>query len=116
MLARFVLSLCQNHKKISNERMAVDNKLEKEKYGRKMSWPILRYYPGSFLEGLRKSTETPVRTEGLRVEIFESGTYRMCSWSANHSTSNIRLSLSEIITTRKRRKIHNEELHYLLTS
>jgi len=35
-------------------------------FGRKRSWPILRYYPGIRLEGLRKTTKTSIRIAGRR--------------------------------------------------
>jgi hypothetical protein len=44
----------------------------------KRSWPNLRYCPGNFLEGLRKTTHTSVR-------IFEPVTSRTQSRSANNS-------------------------------
>jgi hypothetical protein len=36
-------------------------------YGRKKSWPNLRYYPGIFLDRLRKTTKThqDTRSPGL---------------------------------------------------
>jgi hypothetical protein len=37
-------------------------------YGRKWSWNNVRYYPGIFLEGLRKTVKN-VRLAGLRAEI-----------------------------------------------
>jgi hypothetical protein len=39
-------------------------------YGRKWSWPNLRYYPCICLEKLRKITKTSVRTSGLRAKIW----------------------------------------------
>jgi hypothetical protein len=33
--------------------------LNGEGFGRKWSWPILRYYPGIYLEGLRRTTKKP---------------------------------------------------------
>jgi hypothetical protein len=38
-------------------------------FGRKWSWPNLRYYPGIHLEGLRKTTENSVRIASLQAEI-----------------------------------------------
>jgi hypothetical protein len=35
----------------------------------KWQWPNLRYYPGTYLEGLRNITKASVMTAGLRVEI-----------------------------------------------
>jgi hypothetical protein len=40
---------------VSNERMIVDNELERS--GRKRSWPNSRYCPGICLEGLRETTK-----------------------------------------------------------
>jgi hypothetical protein len=49
-------------------------------YGRKWSWPNLRYYPGICLEGLRKNTEnisqdsqSPGRDLNLRPPKYEAG-------------------------------------------
>jgi hypothetical protein len=33
--------------------------------GKKRLWPNLRYYPGIFLEGMRKTTKNPGRIAGL---------------------------------------------------
>jgi hypothetical protein len=38
--------------------------------GRKQSWPDLRYYPGICLEGLRKSSKTPVRIADFWAKIW----------------------------------------------
>jgi hypothetical protein len=38
-------------------------------YGRKWSWPNLRYYPGIFLEGLWKTTKISGRIAGLWREV-----------------------------------------------
>jgi hypothetical protein len=37
-------------------------------YGRRESWPNLRYYPGILLEGLRRTMKT-IKITGLWVEI-----------------------------------------------
>jgi hypothetical protein len=41
-----------------------------KEYGRKWSWPNLKYYPGICLDGLSKTTETSVTFAGLRAEIW----------------------------------------------
>jgi hypothetical protein len=53
---------------------------------------ILRCHPGIRLEGLRKTTKTSVKTAGLRVHKFEPGTFRLQSWSVNHSITTSYLS------------------------
>jgi hypothetical protein len=37
-----------------------------------VTWPNLRYYPGICLEGLRKTTQTPIRAASLQSR-FEPG-------------------------------------------
>jgi hypothetical protein len=39
-------------------------------FGRKRSWPILRYYPGIRLDGLRKPTKKTIRIAGSRIRFF----------------------------------------------
>jgi hypothetical protein len=38
-------------------------------FGRKQSWPNIRYYPDIRLEGLRKNQENSVRIAGTLAEI-----------------------------------------------
>jgi hypothetical protein len=38
-------------------------------YGRKQSWPNLRYYPEICLEGLRETMKTSLRTANLWAEV-----------------------------------------------
>jgi hypothetical protein len=38
-------------------------------FGRKQSWPNLRYYPSNNLEGLRKTIKTLVRIDSLLAKI-----------------------------------------------
>jgi hypothetical protein len=40
--------------------------------GRKWLWPNLRYYPGIFLEALRKTIKSPVRIASFWLR-FEAG-------------------------------------------
>jgi hypothetical protein len=46
-------------------------------YGRKQSWPNLRYFPNIFLEGLRKLQKTSVRIAGLWAEILSQDLLNM---------------------------------------
>jgi hypothetical protein len=39
--------------------------MNQEIYGRRQSWPLLRYYPGIYLKGLRKMIKVPIRIAGL---------------------------------------------------
>jgi hypothetical protein len=43
--------------------------MKQKGYRRKRLWPNLMYYPGSCLDGLRKTTKTPVRIACIRAEI-----------------------------------------------
>jgi hypothetical protein len=38
-------------------------------YGRELSWPHLRYYPGIYVKGLRKTTKISIRITDLGAEI-----------------------------------------------
>jgi hypothetical protein len=74
-------------------------------YGRKQSWPNLRYYPGICLEGLTKTTKTSVRIAGLQNKIrtqdlppeYEAGPSFML-----YDTTNIILRSSQIQTSLQR--------------
>jgi hypothetical protein len=54
---------------ISGYTAKYDRIINEEGYGRKRSWPSLRYYSDVSLERLEKNHETSVRTTGLRAEI-----------------------------------------------
>jgi hypothetical protein len=54
-------------------------------FGKKRTWPNLRYYPGICLEGLRKPWKTSVMITGLQPEIL-IGTSWIQSSSVNPST------------------------------
>jgi hypothetical protein len=56
-----------------------------EIFARKRSWPTLRYYSGIRLTGLRETTKTSFRTDGLRAR-FEPGIIQIRSSSVNYST------------------------------
>jgi hypothetical protein len=53
-----------------------------KEYGRKMSWPTLRYYPGICLYKLRKLTEIPISSLN-----FEAGKFGAGSKSVTQSTA-----------------------------
>jgi hypothetical protein len=61
--------------------------------GRKWSWPNLRYYPGIFLEGLRKPWKTSVRIGSLWAEIWGQDLLNIKQECKPHD-SNIRSHLS----------------------
>jgi len=45
--------------------------MNQERYGRRQSWPLLRYYPGIYLKGLRKMIKSSYQdswTNKLRIE------------------------------------------------
>jgi hypothetical protein len=48
-------------------------------------WLILRYYPSSFFEGLRKTIKNPVRMVSLQ-ESFKSGALQIQSTGVFHYT------------------------------
>jgi hypothetical protein len=39
--------------------------MNQKRYGRRQSWPLLRYYPGIYLKGVRKMIKILIRIAGL---------------------------------------------------
>jgi hypothetical protein len=56
-------------------------------FGRKRSWPDLRYYAGVSLEGLSKTKNSVSQHWRSPGPVFESGTSRKRSRSVNHFTT-----------------------------